>query len=108
MAERFSSTFFGALAVVSALLVIFIAIAGSHFVTQTEINNAKQTQQQQSALFENRLCSTLDAVKALQPPPGNPATNPSRAFDQEEHAALSQLASDLNCPAIGPTTGGTP
>jgi hypothetical protein len=98
--ERFSSSFFGAMAAVCALVIIGVAIGVSFFVTQEQITAAKNASAAQSSQFEAHLCRTLDTVKALQPPPGNPNTNPSRAYDQQEHAALAQLAADLGCPAI--------
>lgn len=45
----------------------------------------------------DRLCLTFGKLGALEPPAGNPATNPSRAYDQETHATLVQLGTDLGC-----------
>jgi hypothetical protein len=44
-----------------------------------------------------KLCSTFGTLAALKPPAGDPKTNPSRAYEQEEHAALVQLGTDLGC-----------
>lgn len=48
-------------------------------------------------LIEAKLCSTFGRLAALKPPPGDPKTNPSRAFLQDEHATLVQLGDDLGC-----------
>jgi hypothetical protein len=45
----------------------------------------------------DKLCSTFDTLSALKPPAGNPKANPSRAYEQELHAALDQLGTDLGC-----------
>ena len=58
---------------------------------------AQQAQRQAGREVERKICRTLAALAALRPPPGNPAANPSRAFDQRLHATLSQLAPDLGC-----------
>jgi hypothetical protein len=44
------------------------------------------------------LCRSLDDLAALKPPPGDAATNPSRAYEQQQHAILAGLAVDLKCP----------
>ena len=48
-------------------------------------------------ILGDKLCSTFGTLAALKPPPGNPRTNPSRAYEQEEHAALVALGVDLGC-----------
>ena len=101
--KEFSASFYGALAVVSGFIIIAMALLGSYFVTQTEINNAKNASANAAQMSEAHLCKTLNALKALKPPPGNPETNPSRAFDVQQHDVLAQLAADLGCPAIPPS-----
>lgn len=54
-------------------------------------------QRRQSAVFEAKLCTTLERLAALSPPPGNPASNPARGFDQQQHAILAQLGPDVGC-----------
>ena len=48
-------------------------------------------------MLEQRLCTTLSRLAALQPPPGSPADNPSRAYLQGEHTVLAQLGPDVGC-----------
>ena len=57
----------------------------------------QSAQQRQGQAVNRKLCRTMDALAALVPPPGNPAANPSRAFDDRMHATLDELAPDLGC-----------
>ena len=77
------------LAVLLAVVALLAEVHGQ------DVNRAAQ--QRQGVLIERRLCTTLDRLSELQPPPGNPAANPSRAFDQKLHDTLSQLGPDLGC-----------
>lgn len=54
-------------------------------------------QQRQGQQIEAKLCTTLGKLAALRPPSGLPGANPSRAYDQEMHAALAQLGPDIGC-----------
>jgi len=54
-------------------------------------------QQRAGAALEQKLCLTFGRLAALRPPPGNPKTNPSRAYEQQEHATLDELGTDLGC-----------
>jgi hypothetical protein len=60
-------------------------------------------QQRQGAQLEAKLCATLGplaGLAGLRPPAGNPADNPSRAFEQQlvvKLAPLAQLGPDLGC-----------
>ena len=47
--------------------------------------------------LEAKLCITFSRLSALKPPAGNPATNPSRAYLQGQHAQLVELGTDLGC-----------
>ena len=91
-------------AVVVLFLLAALFGAGNLLWTAHEVNAATEAQhqeqaaqQRQGAMIEQRLCTTLDRLAALKPPPGNPASNPSRAFDQEQQAALAQLGPDVGC-----------
>jgi hypothetical protein len=78
------------------LLAVLLAVLA--FVAEIhEQNTSRAAQQRQGRLIERKLCTTLDRLTELRPPPGNPATNPSRKFDQELHETLSQLGPDLGC-----------
>jgi hypothetical protein len=60
------------------------------------------TAQRQGEMLEHKLCTTFGSLAALKPPPGNPHTNPSRAYEQGEHAILDQVGPDLQCPKEQP------
>jgi hypothetical protein len=59
--------------------------------------HAQAEQQAAGAALERKLCTTFGKLAANRPPAGNPATNPSRAYDQNQHAILDQLGDDLGC-----------
>ena len=91
-----------------AIVVLFLIAAlcgvGNLFWTAHEVGSASSAQhaeqvaqQRAGAVVELKLCTTLRRLAALKPPPGNPDTNPSRAYDQEQHATLAQLGPDLGC-----------
>jgi len=85
----------GARWVAAGVVVVLLAL---NFVFTAEYeNHAQSAARQQGALIERRLCATLDELAALRPPAGNPAANPSRAFDDELHATLDGLGPDLGC-----------
>jgi hypothetical protein len=54
-------------------------------------------QRQAAAVLERKLCSTFGRLAANVPPAGDPAKNPSRKYDQNEHAILDQLGDDFGC-----------
>jgi hypothetical protein len=96
-----------------AIVVLFLIGAaggiGNLFWTAHEVHAAQaaqtaeqSVQKQQGAVLERQLCSTLGKLAALKPPPGNPATNPSREFDQDMHSTLAQLGPDLGCGKTAP------
>lgn len=96
VAVRRSLLFLFALAVVLA--------AGSLLWTAHEVRASQAAQQREEAIqhqagvvLEEKLCITFSRLAALQPPAGNPATNPSRGYDQELHATLDELGTDLGC-----------
>jgi hypothetical protein len=81
-----------------ALVAAVLAIALNTAYTTYAINSSRTSQLRQGIDVERKICTTLGHLAALRPPPGNPQTNPSRAYDQELHAALDGLGPDLGCP----------
>jgi hypothetical protein len=85
------------------LAIIFVAIvnAGISVALATSIQdkyNAERIQQtQQSQVVFTHLCTTLESLHADNPPSGSAINNPSRAYLQELHDRLGELASDLKC-----------
>jgi hypothetical protein len=91
-------------AVVVLFALAFLSSASGWFwqAHQADAATAAQhqeqaAQQRQGQLLEQKLCTSLGRLAALKPPPGNPASNPSRAFDDEQHAVLAQLGPDVGC-----------
>jgi hypothetical protein len=91
-------------AIVALLVLTLIVGAGNLWASWAEVHAYKAAQkreqveqQRAGALIEQRLCTTLGKLAALVPPPGNPKTNPSRAYDDDLHATLAQLGTDLGC-----------
>ena len=69
---------------------------------EVHVNQAAQrTEQAQQRKQGERtltlLCTTFGELAANKPPPGNPQTNPSRAYDDRQHVILDQLGADLGC-----------
>ena len=100
---------------VIVLFVIAVALAAfaifwvSHAVrtataaAQRQAAAEQAAQQRAAAVIGAKLCSSLlplEALAGLKPPPGSPADNPSRAYEQElsaKLAPLAQLGPDLGC-----------
>lgn len=53
--------------------------------------------QRADQLMVDKLCLTFGELGALKPPAGDPAKNPARGYDQELHATLIQLGTDVGC-----------
>lgn len=90
--------------IVGFLVLMLITGGGNLYASYSQVQAAKTAQQQEQAsqeragrAIERKLCTTLGKLSALQPPAGNASANPSRAFEQELHATLDQLAPDLGC-----------
>lgn len=91
------------------LMVLALALSGLAYLTSVSHANSllaqlkqqqrqeQASQQHQGAVLEQRLCTTLAEQAANEPPPGNAAGNPSRAWEQREHAILAQLGPDVGC-----------
>jgi hypothetical protein len=75
----------------------FILSSLSLLFTVHYVHAQQAAQRQAGLLVERKICTTLGSLAALRPPPGNPAANPSRAFDQGLHERLDELGGDLGC-----------
>ena len=83
---------------VAILVLVGILLTSANLLwTAHEVSASHAAQQRQGQLIEQKLCTTFGKLAALKPPPGNPRTNPSRAYLQDEHATLVQLGTDLGC-----------
>jgi hypothetical protein len=97
---RRALVFMFALAVALAAAGLFWinhAVHDSQAATQAAQHREQVMQQQAAAALERKLCTTFGKLAANKPPAGNPETNPSRAYDQDQHAILDQLGTDLGC-----------
>ena len=79
----------------SAVLLTLVLIAGVGNLWATQREQASQRKQGQ--LIEHRLCRTFARLAARQPPAGNPALNPARAYLQGQHATLDEIPADIGC-----------
>jgi hypothetical protein len=85
---------------IGTCFVLLIVLTASFIVTrigQEQFDRVQQAQEKQGQTVEQRLCDTLEGLRSLQPPSGDPGSNPSRAYLQEEHAKLSELSVDVGC-----------
>jgi hypothetical protein len=73
------------------------SVHASQAAIQASQHREQVMQQRAGQLVVERLCQTFGELAALKPPPGNPRTNPSRAYLQGEHATLIRLGADLGC-----------
>ena len=55
------------------------------------------TQREEGKIVIGKLCTTFGELAANKPPAGNPATNPSRRYDQDNHRILDNIGPDLGC-----------
>jgi hypothetical protein len=104
----------GAKISVVVLFVLNFAMAGTAYLAAVGYYHREQASQQRQAaaqqaaqqhqgqVLEHRLCTTLNRLGALKPPPGNAGTNPSRGFDQKLYLTLAELGPDVGCPAVKP------
>jgi hypothetical protein len=72
-------------------------VHSSQAAIQAAQHREQVSQQQAGVILGRKLCATFGALAANKPPPGNPRTNPSRAYLQAEHDTLVQLGTDLGC-----------
>jgi hypothetical protein len=73
------------------------AVHDSQAAIQASQHREQVAQQQAGAALERKLCTTFGKLAANKPPAGNPVTNPSRRYDQDQHAILDELGTDLGC-----------
>jgi hypothetical protein len=83
---------------ITGLLILVLIMGGANLLaTYFYVKDSQASAKRQGFVVEQKICSTLNALAKLTPPPGNPKTNPSRAYDQQLHATLDGLGPDLGC-----------
>lgn len=85
---------------IGACFVLLVVLIASFVITkigQDRFNTIQQNERKQGLVVEQKLCTTLNSLRDLKPPPGNPVSNPSRAYLQEQHDKLAQLSVDVGC-----------
>jgi hypothetical protein len=78
-------------------VVVVLLLGATLLFVAHYVNSTQAAQRRQGAAVERKLCSTLGGLAHLQPPPGNPSTNPSRAYLQGLHSKFIDLGRDLGC-----------
>ena len=89
-------------AIVCLLGLLVLVGAGNLLATYRAVDDFKKAQKQAGQVVEQKLCKTFGKLGALKPPPGDPVSNPSRAFDQNLHGTLVELGTDVGCPPRAP------
>ena len=87
------------------LLATYEQVHSQARALQRQEQVTQAAQRKAGAALEKKLCTTFGKLAALKPPPGNPDTNPSRAYLQGQHAILAEVEADISCP--GTTEAGT-
>ena len=94
---------------IAILLALVLLIGGGNLwatyalsqSTKQQIEQQQESQQAAqlaaSAELTQKLCTSLDRLAALKPPAGDAQSNPSRAFEQQQHAILAGLGPDIKC-----------
>lgn len=89
----------------AGLVALTLVVGGGNlWATRAEVQTVRASQhhddvarQKAAEAVERKLCTTFGKLGARQPPAGNPAENPSRAYEQWQHGVLVQLGTDLGC-----------
>lgn len=74
-------------------------VHSSQAAIQAAQHREEVLQQRAGVILGEKLCTTFGRLAANKPPAGNPRKNPSRAYDQNQHAILDELGTDLGCKA---------
>ena len=87
------------------LLALVLVMGASNLLASYLIEQNGQGQQRQAEQaaqkagneIEVKLCTDVGTMSRLAPPAGNPASNPSRAYEQAEHRTWRGLYDSLEC-----------
>lgn len=88
-------------AVRRALVFLFtlslIISMGDLFWNAHQVNASRAANHHQNEVTQRKICTAVIALAVLQPPAGDPAANPSRAYLQGLHARFTAISSALGC-----------
>lgn len=91
-------------AAVALLALVLIVGAANLWASYDQVQDfknqlhAQQVAEQKAGELElAELCATFGKVALLKPPAGSAKANPSRAYEQQMHADLAGVPSDLRC-----------
>lgn len=82
----------------AVMMILAVVLGGGALLSQQlQQNSFVDSQRQQATAEERKLCSVLLPLAALRAPAGDPTGNPSRAYEQNLEAKLSELAPAVGC-----------
>jgi hypothetical protein len=81
--------------IIALLLLNFLFTASYVNHSQSAARAQQAAGQRAGAAIIAKVCTGFGELAAQKPPAGNPKTNPSRAFDQGQHAVLVGIGQDL-------------
>jgi hypothetical protein len=84
-------------AIVFLFLLAFVTAGFSLLLTVHYVNAYQASQRRQGEMIERAICTDIGTMAAIPAPTGNPAANPSRAYEQAESRAWSGLYVGLGC-----------
>ena len=80
------------------LALLSLAVGGFSILFSVSYYHREQAaQQRQGEMLEQKLCTSLDRLAGLTPPPGPASVNPSRAYLLQQHQVLAELGPDVGC-----------
>lgn len=84
--------------VVIAVINLLLTLCGFLYITHAA-SASKAREQRQGRAVERKLCTTLNSLSSLRPPPIDKPSDLSRLYLQREHQKLAQLGADVGCTA---------
>lgn len=100
MRARYAFVVLVALTLAMTGVAILFSVSYYHREAAAQQRQAAQqaaSQRAQGAAEEQKLCTSLDRLAGLMPPPGPVAGNPSRAYLLQQHQVLAELGPDVGC-----------
>jgi hypothetical protein len=80
--------------------VIIVLLLLNFVFTARYVNSTQAGQRRAGLLTEQKICTDVGSMAQIPAPAGNPATNPSRAYEQAEQRTWRGLFRGLDCSQI--------